>query len=76
MANKLFPVVFVYMGICCLAENNERNPPKIVTKDGSLVLKAGEEGDIIFEPGQGKQVFIGKNALNMSGVSVAKGEVF
>lgn len=74
MANKLFPLVFVYMGICCLAENNERNPPKIVTKDGSLVLKAGEEGDIIFEPGQGKQVFIGKNALNMSGVSGAKGE--
>lgn len=40
-----------------------RNPPKIVTKDGNLVLKAGEDGDIVFEPGQGKQVFIGGNVL-------------
>ena len=47
-----------------------RNPPKIFTKDGSLVLKAGEEGDIIFEPGQGKQVFIGKNALVSNDLSL------
>lgn len=40
-----------------------RNPPKIVTEDGNLVLKAGEDGDIVFEPGQGKQVFIGGNVL-------------
>ena len=43
--------------------HNFRNPPKIVTKDGNLVLKAGEDGDIVFEPGQGKQVFIGGNVL-------------
>ena len=40
-----------------------RNPPKIVTKGGNLVLRAGEDGDIVFEPGQGKQVFIGGNVL-------------
>ena len=40
-----------------------RNPPKIVTKDGNLILKAGEDGDIVFEPGQGKQVIIGGNVL-------------
>ena len=36
---------------------------KIVTKDGNLILKAGEDGDIVFEPGQGKQVIIGGNVL-------------
>lgn len=40
-----------------------RNPPKIVTKGGNLVLQAGEDGNIVFEPGQGKQVLIGGNVL-------------
>ena len=40
-----------------------RNPPKIVSKDGNLVLQAGEDGNIVFEPGQGKQVFLGGNVL-------------
>ena len=40
-----------------------RNPPKIVTKGGSLVLQAGEDGNIVFEPAHGKQVLIGGNPL-------------
>ena len=40
-----------------------RKPPKIVTKDGNLVLQAGGDGNIVFEPGQGKQVFIGDTLL-------------
>lgn len=40
-----------------------RNPPKIITKGGSLVLQAGEDGNIVFEPAHGKQVLIGGNAL-------------
>lgn len=51
---QMFLRVFIH---CC------RNPPKIVTKNGNLVLKAGEDGDIVFEPGQGKQVFIAGKAL-------------
>lgn len=38
-------------------------PPKIVTRDGTLVLKAGDEGDIVFEPSAGRRVLIGGNAL-------------
>lgn len=40
-----------------------RRPPKIETKDGSLVLKAGEDGDIVFEPDAGHQVRIGSLVL-------------
>ncbi|KAK2562845.1 hypothetical protein P5673_013803 [Acropora cervicornis] len=48
---------------CCIAENKRRNPPKIVTRDGNLVLQAGEDGNIVFEPGNGKQVLIGASVL-------------
>ncbi|CAH3156016.1 unnamed protein product [Porites lobata] len=60
--------------LCCLSENKARNPPKIVTKGGSLVLQAGEDGNIVFEPAHGKQVLIGGNALNISASTGAKGE--
>ncbi|XP_044185173.1 uncharacterized protein LOC114950299 isoform X2 [Acropora millepora] len=59
---------------CCIAENKRRNPPKIVTRDGNLVLQAGEDGNIVFEPGNGKQVLIGANVLNTSTVAGPKGE--
>ncbi|KAJ7385414.1 hypothetical protein OS493_016498 [Desmophyllum pertusum] len=74
MADKLLFHTFLCVFLCCLADNFGRNPPKIVTKDGNLVLKAGEDGDIVFEPGQGKQVFIGGNVLNVSGAAGSKGE--
>ncbi|KAL9986077.1 hypothetical protein ACROYT_G000151 [Oculina patagonica] len=74
MAYKLLFYTFLPLLLGCLAEFTGRNPPKIVTKDGNLVLKAGEDGDIVFEPGQGKQVFIGGNVLNVSGVAGTKGE--
>ncbi|XP_020604429.1 uncharacterized protein LOC110043324 isoform X2 [Orbicella faveolata] len=71
MACRLLFHAFLSVLLCCFADNT-RNPPKIVTKEGNLVLKAGEDGDIVFEPDQGKQVFIGGNVLNVS--ASAKGE--
>ncbi|XP_068693281.1 uncharacterized protein [Montipora foliosa] len=76
MARKIKFYSIFSLVLCCLAANNckGRNPPKIVSKDGNLVLQAGEDGDIVFEPGQGKQVFLGGNVLNASGAAGPKGE--
>ncbi|XP_068740230.1 uncharacterized protein [Montipora capricornis] len=76
MARKIKFYSIFSLVLCCLAANNckGRNPPKIVSEDGNLVLQAGEDGDIVFEPGQGKQVFLGGNVLNASGAAGPKGE--
>ncbi|XP_048583240.1 uncharacterized protein LOC5507619 [Nematostella vectensis] len=72
--NTMFYFIIFVLLLSCIFADVKSNPPKIITKDGNIVIKAGEDGDIVFEPSAGRQVRIGAAVLNATSSQGPKGE--
>lgn len=50
------------------------NQPKIFTKDGSVHIRSGDGGNIVFEPQLGGKVVVGSYELNVNSSVGPKGD--